>query len=453
MPPSNEPSNINPANDEQERFEQQPAPSLPQTFSPQASSPSASPAEVPPTEPVTSSTPPAPIQAPTAEATSAPVAEPGSQAFNTSPVSSNQAEQSQQPSPVTQPGMAAPAPTIQPAPNAVVSGAPIAPTNGAPYQLSTPMSSSAFNDGSKKKRLPLILAAVGAIVLLIGGSAGAWALTHKETPDSVFTGMLNTSLSTKSVEQSIKDAANTGSGTVDIYAEDVKHPITAIQAEVTSDEVAVSFNSYSSLDNTYVKFNKFNAGQTVPESTFSGIVNKWIQFKKDGQTEHSSILDSFGDVFSSQYNFFGEAIFGNFSANDRKSLVDFAKTNQIYKYDASKVTKEKLDGKAVYVYAVTLNQDKLLEYNKKVAQIIGLKESDIQQALDDIGKSTGGKLYVEIGSKHLVKVESTTSDGKPATNTYQKYDAVPPQSEPTADVQGNQFDQYFRDSIQRSLTR
>lgn len=277
----------------------------------------------------------------------------------------------------------------------------------------------------------LLISLAGVFVVALGTSL--WWQNHQASPQEVFTGALTKLMSTKTVTQS-----TSGSNISESFAYDgsnIKNPKVNISVALKSSGLTNKLSGYGTLRNGYMKYTSF--GSPAIDDKVPSLVNKWIQLRKDGVVLKDVDAESEGMV-DPRVLAYGDLMVGNFSANDRQKLLDYITANKIYGYDVKHVTTSIVHGSKVYVYPVTENVSKLKELNKKVAAIMGVSDSDIKTALDQLGTSGTTKLYVDIHSKQIVKY-TTTQDGETVTGAYTDYDTTSLPAEPKADMTWDEF--------------
>ncbi|HSX31231.1 MAG TPA: hypothetical protein VLE99_04905 [Candidatus Saccharimonadales bacterium] len=272
-------------------------------------------------------------------------------------------------------------------------------------------------------------------MLVLAGAGAYWWVKQQTTPDKVFHAAITKLLSTTSITQSVGDANNMG--VVSYNLSNLKDPHVSVSLSIKAPGETIKLSGYGTLQNDYVKYNSF--GDPTSDRALSGIVNKWVQMRTNG-TLATGADPSIEDLTSPRYLAFGDIMIGNFSAAQRQQILQFIQTNNIYSYNAKKVTTATVNGKKVYVYPITENIAKLKELNKKVAPMMGLSTSDIQDVLDTLGTSGNPKLYITVGSKEIVKYTLQES-GATATGSYTDYGSTTLPSEPTGAMSWTEFEQ------------
>lgn len=256
----------------------------------------------------------------------------------------------------------------------------------------------------KSKKLPIIVALI--IIILAGlGGIGYWLMSQNSNPTHVFDKALVNALSTKQVEQ-----ITSGSGgyqDLKFEVSNIRDPILSQTTKLNVFGINVTFDGYGTTQNTFIKYDSVsNGGVTV---TKAPILNKWLQLKASGSLI-SGVDSGTAQSVDPYSEFFGQYIFGNFSATQRQELVNYAEANNIYQFNAKKVTKSTLSGQSVFVYPVKLDISKLTDYNKKVAAMVGLTSDETQTVLSGFSSGpTSATLYINIKTDELVKVTAVVS--------------------------------------------
>lgn len=270
--------------------------------------------------------------------------------------------------------------------------------------------------------------AVAALVLA-AIFAGAWWYQRDTTdPDVVFNRALAATLSTRQVEQVTELSGISVRTQYDLAKSSDPRVMTLLTAR--QGDRASAVKGYGSLKNLYMAYTATGtpSDKLVPEQ----LMNHWVQLRKDGAFLPGA-TDSLMSAADPRFALFGQFIFANVPGKQRQELLDLLAKQKVYTYDTAKVTKAKLNSRDVYVYKVKINPTGLASYNKKAAAVFGLKESDIQLALNGLGGVTDATLYIETGSKRLVKVEVPEGAGKSVT-TYSNYNQVKLPPEPKAEM-------------------
>lgn len=301
------------------------------------------------------------------------------------------------------------------------------------FSQPTPESNSTNN---KPKRTLVIFAAIAGLLLLAGIAAAYLLFFSQKTPDEAFRATLENSLSTSSLSQTTSSTEPQASATIDYDLKNIKDPKVSTNFSFSSNGASIKLQGYGTFKSSYAKVSEFNGLQTLPEAG----KNKWIQIKKDGAiAENASPLDTFYTMYDPNYVTLGQYIYGNFSSQDRKTLVDYVVKERVYEYDAKTVKKEQLDGRQVYVYSVQTSAEKLATYNKKAGEIMGMSNASIESALGlmPLSNSLKATLYIDPKAAQLIKV--VADDGSKTTTVYSKWNQVSIPAEPKADYQYEDF--------------
>jgi hypothetical protein len=271
----------------------------------------------------------------------------------------------------------------------------------------------------KRSKAGLFLIIVIILALLAGGAAYAYTRFGKPTPDAVFKAALDNALATPHQQLSMQAPDVTAAIQYDLSKSSDPRVTSDIKVALLGDKLETV--SYLSKPNTYISYKDVGSDAN---KQLGSVLNKWVQLKKDGKAEpgadssSTAIVGAAQDLASSLSG--ADWPLGNFAAKDRQTLTDYVLSNQVYSYDAAKVTQNTLDGQKVYVYSVTPKQDKLQELVKKELGMWGFSSDEVDKALaggvDDISDM---KLYIGISSQRLLKLTGTSSGEKEtATLTY-----------------------------------
>jgi hypothetical protein len=307
-------------------------------------------------------------------------------------------------------------PTVEPTPVAPVGG--MSPVNSVPTVGNMGGSTTPVSPKQNSKNLKTILPiAIVLVILVIVGCVMALVLSKSTTPTSAFNDALSNALSTKNLEQTASAAGS---------SIDIKYNVANIESPVISSAASLdlfgenaALTGYGTFSNSYIKYKTITSTEGSTAS-LDDILNKWVQVKTDGKVAANADA-SLEQLIDPTYNFFGQYIFGNFSASQRSTLTSYIESNDIYKFNAKNVTKTTLNGASVYKYQVTLNTTKLTDLNNKVAAMINLPKNDYQDITSVLSDGpSSATMYVDTSSKELVKVTATTQ-GVTETINYKNF--------------------------------
>jgi hypothetical protein len=286
---------------------------------------------------------------------------------------------------------------------------------------------------AKRKFSRPIITAVVAGLVIIGAAAAAYMMFLKPpTPDEAFKQALVNAMSTKTFTQDSKSEDEASQLTQHYDLSNIKQAKLDATITIGLEDSNIVMEGYGTPKNSYFRITK--AKNTID---FGSLEDKWVQVKKDGVLPDDVSLASGASVFfDPDYSALGQYIFGNFDAKSRKTLVDYATTQQVYKYDSSKVKKTKLNGHDVYAYDVKLSGKKLEAYNRKAAPMFGIADSKLDNLADQF-EDMSATMYVTLDTERLVQVKTDAGD----TTRYSAWDSTTVANEPKPEMQMAEFNQ------------
>jgi hypothetical protein len=299
------------------------------------------------------------------------------------------------------------------------------PYNGLPGQAPV------FPDVPPKRKSGRKLAGLLVVLLVViaaGGGAYAMVQQAKPTPDKVFQKALSVSMSTNSMSENIK--SNTANVDYKFEFSDVSKPkVSAKGTTSVYDSISLTVEGYDDAVSSYARtsYKSSSAGTTKDDG--QPFDSGWIQIRQDGKLPETytdsgnylrGILDTVADGHIGTN---GDFINGNFSPVDRQKFINTINTNRIYAYDVAKVTKETLDGRAVFKYPVKVNAKALEELNKQVAKVTGADSGFLEAVRSSTAQVLDSTMYVAIDDGHLLKVV-TTDGSQTATVTYSGFETT-----------------------------
>jgi hypothetical protein len=337
-----------------------------------------------------------------------------------------------QPSQQVQPAMVQ---MPEPIPVLAVSQPPTAIAEAPNATLAPPMTTK------NKWQLPakrIVLPALVAVALFAVGS-GVFAWVHYEnslnTPQKIFSDALQASLSTNQI------ASQTVLGSVhDSVSYDFSNPINPVvstQQTASMDGATFRLAGYGSASNTYVSYTKFPA--LVSSNITSLATNGWVQLRNNGRLP-SGVTSMLADASDPRYQTIGLLTFGNFSALTKEQLIKYLLSENIYKYNLSRVTDTTLNGVKVLAYPVSINLNFLQIFDESVATDEGFSPSDVQNAINALANWSGARatFYVSAVSHRFVSV-ALMKEGVKTTIDYTNYDNVSMPGQPETKLTWDDF--------------
>jgi hypothetical protein len=278
------------------------------------------------------------------------------------------------------------------------------------------------------------LAAVVVIAVVAAGGLFWKAHQNAGTPQSVLRAALTNMLSTTSLQAIKKSGADQITTQFDFNS--LANPTISTNGRVSFYGATFNVEGYGSMQRNYFKYDSLP--NSVPAEDQVAIENSWLQWRDRG-TATAGVTAILQQLSDPRYQIVGPAVFGNFSPDTAKKLVNYMLDNHVYKYSAGSVQKTQIDGQKVWVYPVTLNLSYLKIANQSAASSEAIAPNDVQAAIDalDQYKGQSATLAINPSTKQLVRFTAgqvtidysgynhTSLPSEPVTNiTWAKFQAV-----------------------------
>lgn len=217
-------------------------------------------------------------------------------------------------------------------------------------------------------------AIIGAVVLLIGGTA-VWWFAIWRSPQYVFNDMLARNLSTTSVTKQV--VAQGKSQSVEqtlrlmMGAQDASHWLVTARQQGSE----VSTESIGTMDTGYLRYTHISTGQMPTGGKtydFNHVVNVWA--KSDGQSD-SSLDKLFSNSLLDITNAPTPPI-AMLPSDQRDELLGFMQDEQVFTPDYGKVKHENIDGLNAYTFTVSVRMPAYVRAMQAFAHDLGLKSLD-----------------------------------------------------------------------------
>jgi hypothetical protein len=303
-----------------------------------------------------------------------------------------------------------------------------------PYQSPVPEpvfpDQSGLSEHYKKPRKPWILPLLAVIfaVIVCGGTWFGYQ-AYRNNPATLFNQAIGASLHTKQVTETFNSTTSAGAVAFDVN--DVKKPRLST---LTTMNLGVStyVKGYGTMQNTYLSYSNNPNGETT---TPPNLLDKWIQVRADGNLPSGATLNPLLTTIDPRYELLSPWVFGNFTSKDRKSIAGLARSTKLYRIDGKKVKDDKLGGRAVKVYDITVNNGALNSYFTKVGQAFGISSTDSSAAAKLYGSRISLKMYIQKDTHQVLRIDMT-NDGVTSTNTYTYKADVPSEPNPGLSYDG-----------------
>lgn len=210
---------------------------------------------------------------------------------------------------------------------------------------------------------------VGVVLFL--GSGWLWWRNVANSPQQVFSDMLENSLRTQSFAKQI----NQDNGQRNIQQDQLitfgAEPRVRIITTISeSENTTVKTESIGTLSGNFIRYNELQTDQTGPRGKpldFSEVVGVW----GDIGSEESSGRNA-GGLFSESVLWVVPV--GLLPHSDRQELLDFIHENDIYQINYLKVERTIKGNRPVYVYDVTVSAQDYVSLLQKFEKMLGMNQ-------------------------------------------------------------------------------
>lgn len=236
---------------------------------------------------------------------------------------------------------------------------------------------------------------------LFGGMGYIWYTKIFTDGDRIFYDMVSSSMETDSVTRHISqnEASRSESQT---YLMSFT-PQTVIKSTSTVEQIgqdraksSVTTETIGLKDVDYVRYTDINIPASDDKTDYSKVLNSWA--KREANKESGQAAQFLNEAV------FTFVPFGNFSTENRATLMDLMKQKKVYVLNNGKITYE--DGRPIYTVDVSIKPQGLVEVLKKYADLTGLGN---QEMLDpsqyDDSNSFVVKMKVDMLSRHLKQLD------------------------------------------------
>lgn len=231
--------------------------------------------------------------------------------------------------------------------------------------------SSPLSSVRPNKFLTILLSSVAVLLFVISG--WLWWSRLYQSPERVFQAMLANSLSTPSVTRHVTQAA--GGNSLEQYvqlnlgSENRARIVSTLAQTANQSTTEVGTESIGTPDQDYsryttIKTNEQNdAGEPLD---FSSVINVWGESELAGTTNPT------------QPRYLNEALlgvvpFGGLPANERQTLLEFMRDNNVFQTDFNSVARTTQNGRNVYIYNVTIEPSNYIAMLQAFTKALGLE--------------------------------------------------------------------------------
>jgi hypothetical protein len=318
---------------------------------------------------------------------------------------------------------------------------------------------------TKKQKLigagGVVIIAVSLFIFSLLNTTKADSIDLNKQPSSIntdvnalFNRMLNNSLDTQSLTQDQQVTLRSASGSAGLvnsiseastfrynFESGVEQPNLDLHLiDYSGDQFRIEGDYVMGAGKAYANIRSISGQMTAKlfsiNPNFPNYTNKWFPLSSDDTSAQLVNTQYFADLKSINALQVGQFIFGNFSALDRKDLVQLIQAEQVYKYFPAKVRVETVNGKKLIIYPVTINNNGIVKLNQAVAQIKNRQISaQDQQSLYEF-EAEKVDLYVDPVTNQLVKIveDVAGSNVGRSTTEYSGYNTTAVKPLPTPDL-------------------
>ena len=263
------------------------------------------------------------------------------------------------------------------------------------------MAKSAHSAFVKKSPITWLVAAA-AVILIV--SVWVWWNSVYMSPRRIFWGMMANNLATESVTRHIKQEGN--GQTLDQYIQlqfgalnasrsliVAKQPEQNGKSEVTSETIGTTKNDYSQYID--IKTSQRNA-QGKPVDT-SKVVRIWGKTDKP-KAGQQALTQYF------QQSVLGIVPFANLTSSERQKLLQLLQEKNVYDISRQQPKTNKLHGRAVYIYTVSINPKAYIEMLLAFTKALGIDIPNLDPSAYESSQPLKAKFTIDKLSRQLRKV-------------------------------------------------
>jgi hypothetical protein len=254
-------------------------------------------------------------------------------------------------------------------------------------------------------------------VALLLAAGGLWCFKLSITPERVFWGMLDQSLSTGGVsmhsvmeqgdarlEQNVQFSLGGQNRAVSLTK------LTQGEAKVVTEVIGTPEADY----NRYAHIDTDRTNSTGQPLDVSKVLNVWA--KTENSDNRSEMIGQ--AVLGLSLPFGGIPVpIGNLNPEQRAKLITQAKNEGVYEVSFDDVKRERKDGRLRYVYEIKVQTIPYVHLMKTFAKEAGLHELEQLDPNNYQAPPMTMKLTVDARSKHLVKMEIPDADFIPTLSS------------------------------------
>jgi len=244
---------------------------------------------------------------------------------------------------------------------------------------------------------------VAVLIFVVFGCV--WYRSVYMSPRNVFWGMIDNNLATESVTRHV--VRDQGGQTLDQYMQlqfgssNSAHNLISVKQSGDTGENEVKSETIGTPKNDYSRYvtiktpQKTAGGQPIDTSK---LVNVWAK------TDDSKA----GQPSSAQYfqqSILGIVPYANLNYQQRYELVKLMQDKKAYDFSGEQPKSEKLNGRAVYVYAVSISPKAYIEMLQKFTKYMGLGEMGLDPSQYEGAAPLKVEMTVGKLSRQLLKIK------------------------------------------------
>lgn len=287
------------------------------------------------------------------------------------------------------------------------------------------------------KRLAKLSIATG--VIIFGVSGWAWWTRVYTSPTRVFWGMIDTSLSTASVTMHLSQATDSmsveRSTQLRLGSQNASHMVQTRKQTDGRNSSTVVQETVGTPDTDYLRFPYVVTGQVGANGQpvdYASIEGVWGKTGGDGLKSQKAAVLGFNQAV------LGTVPFANLPAVKRNVFVHYIRDNHVYSFDAAKAVKNRVGGKQVYEYSVSVGAKQYFTMLQEFAATLGIGPvSGLDPSQYDDAPPLGVHFTVDIISRQLIKIHYNDSSQDETFDSYgvRTPIAVPDKTTPLTDLE------------------
>src|SRR3990167_8722229 len=242
-------------------------------------------------------------------------------------------------------------------------------------------------------------------ILLFVVFGGVWCRNVYMSPSHVFWGMIDNNLATESVTRHV--VQDQGGQTLDQYMQlqfgssNTAHNLISVKQAGDMGENEVKSETIGTLKNDYSRYISIKTAQKTADGKpidASKLVGIWAKTEdsKAGQPSNAQYF---------QQSILGIVPYANLNYQQRHELIKLMQDKKAYDFSGEPIKREKLNGRAVYVYTVNISPKAYIEMLQKFTKYMGLDEMGLDPSQYEGAAPLKVEMTVGKLSRQLLKIK------------------------------------------------